>query len=348
MRFIGSKSLLLPEIEKFIKSHAKNAKSLCDIFSGTSVVARHFKKDYKIISNDLLHFSYVLQKATIENNTRPTYKKLIEDIGLDPFTFLNNIDIDNVVFENTPFIYENYSPNLKSDRQYLTCNNALKIDYIRQAIEKWKLNELINNEEYYYLLAGLIEAIPYVSNIAGTYGAFLKHWDKRALNDLKLIELDIVTNDKNNESFNENSNELIYKISGDILYIDPPYNSRQYAPNYHLLETISRYDNPEISGKTGLRNYQDIKSKYCSKREVLTTFDNLIENANFKHIVVSYSTEGIMSINDIEKVLIKHGNKSTYSMKKISYRRYKHKPGTVKHNLHELLFYISKKQISLK
>lgn len=343
MRFIGSKSLLLPEIEKFIKSHAKNAKSLCDIFSGTSVVARHFKKDYKIISNDLLHFSYVLQKATIESNTRPTYKKLIEIIGLDPFVFLNNIDVDNVKFENIPFIYENYSPNLKSDRRYLTSSNALKIDYIRQTIEKWRLNELINNDEYYYLLAGLIEAIPYVSNIAGTYGAFLKNWDKRALNDLKLVELDVVTNGKNNESFNENSNELIYKISGDILYIDPPYNSRQYAPNYHLLETVSRYDTPEISGKTGLRNYQDIKSKYCSKREVLTTFDNLIESANFKHIVVSYSTEGIMSINDIEKVLIKHGDKSTYDLKKISYRRYKHKPGTVKHDLHELLFYISKK-----
>ena len=343
MRFIGSKSLLLPEIEKFIKSHVKNAGSLCDIFSGTSVVARYFKKDYKIISNDLLHFSYVLQKATIENNARPTYKKLIENIGLDPFVFLNNIDIDGFKFENTPFIYENYSPNLKSDRQYLTSNNALKIDCIRQTIEKWQLNELINNDEYYYLLAGLIEAIPYVSNIAGTYGAFLKHWDKRALNDLKLVELDVLTNDKNNESFNENSNELIYKISRDIIYIDPPYNSRQYAPNYHLLETVSRYDTPEISGKTGLRDYQDIKSKYCSKREVLTTFDNLIENANFKHIVVSYSTEGIMSISDIKKVLIKHGNKSTYSMKKISYRRYKHKPGAVKHDLHELLFYISKK-----
>ena len=342
MRFIGSKSLLLDNIEIFIKENITNATSFCDMFSGTSVVARHFKKDYKIISNDLLHFSYVLQKATIENNTRPSYKKLIKNIGLDPFKFLNNIDIDNVKFDNVPYIYENYSPNLKSNRQYLTADNALRIDYIRQALEKWKANNLLDDAEYYYLLAGLIEAIPYVSNIAGTYGAFLKHWDKRAFNKLNLVELDVVNNNENNESFNEDSNKLIKKISGDILYIDPPYNSRQYAPNYHLLETVSRYDKPKISGKTGLRDYQDIKSKYCSKREVLITFDKLINSANFKHIIVSYSTEGIMTIDDIKNILKKHGDATTYRMKKISYRRYKHKPGAVKHDLHELLFYISK------
>ena len=343
MRFIGSKSLLLDDIEEFIKENVTNATSFCDMFSGTSVVARHFKKDYKIISNDLLHFSYVLQKATIENNTRPSYQNLIKHIGIDPLKFLNNIDINNIKFSNTPYVYENYSPNSKSDRKYLTSDNALRIDYIRQIIEKWKASNLLNDAEYYYLLAGLIEAIPYISNIAGTYGSFLKHWDKRALNKLNLIELDIKTNNENNESYNKDSNELIKKISGDILYIDPPYNSRQYAPNYHLLETISRYDMPKITGKTGLRNYQDIKSKYCSKREVLATFNNLIKNAKFKHIIVSYSTEGIMTINDIKTVLIQHGDTTTYRIKKIPYRRYKHKPGTVKHELHELLFYISKK-----
>lgn len=135
---------------------------------------------------------------------------------------------------------------------------------------------------------------------------------------------------------------MIKKISGDILYIDPPYNARQYAPNYHLLETISRYDMPEIFGKTGLRGYQDLKSSYCLKKEALITFDNLIKNANFKHIIISYSNEGIMSINDIKTVLTKYGVEKTYSMKKIPYRRYKHKPGTVKHDLYELLFYISK------
>jgi adenine-specific DNA-methyltransferase len=345
MRFIGSKTLLLPDIEQFIEENVHDAESFCDIFSGTASVARHFKKKFQIISNDLLHFSYVLQKATIENDVQPTFNKLVAEIGLNPFEFLDNIDGEIHTYEKTPFIYENYSPNSKSNRQYLTSQNALKIDCIRQTIEKWKELELLETSEYYYLLAGLIEAIPYVSNIAGTYGAFLKHWDKRAFNDLKLIKLNVDTNSKINKCFNENSNKLILKVSGDILYIDPPYNARQYAPNYHLLETISRYDMPTISGKTGLRGYQDLKSNYCLKKEALIAFENLIKNANFKHIILSYSTEGIMSIDEIKSVLIKYGIEETYSIKKIPYRRYKHKPGVVKHELYELLFYISKNKV---
>jgi adenine-specific DNA-methyltransferase len=342
MRFIGSKALLLKEIEKVIKSNIKEAKIFCDIFSGTSTVGRYFKKDYKIISNDLLYFSYVLQRASIGINKQPKFEKIHKYIGIDPIEFLENQDINIENFEHTPFIYKNYSPNEKSERRYFTNENALRIDFIRQTIESWKQNKLINEDEYFYLLAGLIEAIPFVSNIAGTYGAFLKHWDKRAYKKLKLIKLELCNNNEENICYNQDSNQLIKLINGDILYIDPPYNQRQYAPNYHILETVARYDNPNIKGKTGLRPYHDIKSKYCVKKDVLSNFDELISNANFKHIIVSYSTEGIMSVEDIEDTLKKHGKKSTFKLYKIPYRRYKHRPGKVEHDLHELLFYIEK------
>ena len=104
------------------------------------------------------------------------------------------------------------------------------------------MRKLINENEYFYLLSSLIESIPFVSNIAGTYGAYLKHWDKRALKKLELVKLDVVENHKKNKCFNVDANELIHKISGDILYIDPPYNSRQYVPNYHILQTVAKYD----------------------------------------------------------------------------------------------------------
>jgi len=342
MRFIGSKVLLLTEIEKVIKENVQSAQLFCDLFSGTSVVGRYFKKDYKIISNDLLYFSYVLQKASIEVNKKPLYDKLQNLLDMNPFEYLVNTEVSIDCFEETPFIYQNYSPNEDCDRQYFTNENALRIDFIRQSIEKWKNEEIINEQEYFYLLAALIEGIPFVSNIAGTYGAFLKHWDKRAFKKFELIQIDLYDNNKNNISFNKDSNQLIKEISGDILYIDPPYNQRQYAPNYHILETIARYDNPQIRGKTGLRPYDDIKSKYCVKREVLKNFQELIHCANFKHIIVSYSTEGIMNMEDIEKTLNEYGNPNTYKLYKIPYRRYKHRPGKVEHDLHELLFYIQK------
>lgn len=342
MRYIGSKALLLEQIENLITNKANDAKSFCDIFSGTSTVARHFKKDYQIISNDLLHFSYVLQKATIENESYPDFKKIKELIGQDPFDYFENVEINKKMLLSTPFIYENYSPNDKSERQYFSNENALRIDFIRQTIEDWHNKNLLEHNEYYYLLAGLIEAIPFVSNIAGTYGAYLKHWDRRAHKKLELVKLDTLSNNKDNKAYNTDSNELIKNISGDILYIDPPYNSRQYAPNYHVLETVSRYDNPEIAGKTGMRPYKDLKSKYCVKREVLNTFNELVKNANYKHIILSYSTEGIMDMNDIEEVLKTHGVKETFHLTKIPYRRYKHRAGHVEHDLHELLFYIQK------
>lgn len=344
MRFIGSKVLLLKEIEKVIKSNISHAKVFCDIFAGTSTVGRYFKKDYRIISNDLLYFSYVLQRASIGINQHPKFTRIKEFLGVDPISFLEIKDIALTDFIDTPFVYENYSPTEKSERRYFTNENALRIDFIRQTIEKWRAEKLITEDEYFYLLAGLIEAIPFISNIAGTYGAYLKHWDKRAYKKLELVKLDLYNNEKENTCYNQDSNQLIKTIEGDILYIDPPYNQRQYAPNYHILETVARYDNPEIKGKTGLRPYQDIKSKYCVKKDVLNSFNDLIKNANFKHIIVSYSTEGIMSEKEIEETLKTYGNEKTFKLYKIPYRRYKHRPGKVEHNLHELLFYINKEE----
>ena len=225
---------------------------------------------------------------------------------------------------------------------YLTPENALRIDFIRNKIEEWRNKELINKNEYYYLLAALIEGVPFVSNITGTYGAYLKQWDKRAFKKFEMIRLNVIDNNVKNQCYNKNSNDLIQEISGDILYLDPPYNERQYLPNYHLLETIARYDNPEIKGKTGIREYNSEKSNYCIKNKVYSEMEELIKNAKFKHIIVSYNQDGLLSKNDIETILKKYGNKETYKLYEIPYKQYQNKL-TKKLDIHyEYLFYISK------
>ena len=342
MRFIGNKTNLLNDIAQVIKENCDGTeKVFCDIFSGTASVARFFKNRYKIISNDLLYFSYVLQKGTIENNEIPSFKKLEDRLNIhDVFDYLENIDIKQEKFNK--FIYENYSPNKKCERMYLTSENALRIDFIRNKIEEWRNKELINNNEYYYLLAALIEGVPFVSNITGTYGAYLKQWDKRAFKKFEMIRLNVIDNNVKNQCYNKNSNDLIQEISGDILYLDPPYNERQYLPNYHLLETIARYDNPEIKGKTGIREYNSEKSNYCIKNKVYSEMEELIKNAKFKHIIVSYNQDGLLSKNDIETILKKYGNKETYKLYEIPYKQYQNKL-TKKLDIHyEYLFYISK------
>ena len=342
MRFIGNKTNLLNDIAQVIKENCDGTeKVFCDIFSGTASVARFFKNRYKIISNDLLYFSYVLQKGTIENNEIPSFKKLEDKLNIhDVFDYLENIDIKQEKFNK--FIYENYSPNKKCERMYLTSENALRIDFIRNKIEEWRNKDLINKNEYYYLLAALIEGVPFVSNITGTYGAYLKQWDKRAFKKFEMIRLNVIDNNVKNQCYNKNSNDLIQEISGDILYLDPPYNERQYLPNYHLLETIARYDNPEIKGKTGIRVYNSEKSNYCIKNKVYSEMEELIKNAKFKHIIVSYNQDGLLSKNDIETILKKYGNKETYKLYEIPYKQYQNKL-TKKLDMHyEYLFYISK------
>jgi adenine-specific DNA-methyltransferase len=339
MRYIGGKSQLLSNIEVVIRENASGDEHIfCDIFSGTGSVARYFKPKYKVYSNDILHFSYVIQKATIESNNKPLFNKL-SGIGIiDPIKFLETADIE----KNAGFIAKNYAPNKNCGRMYISKRNADRVDFIRNTIEAWNNARLIDETEYFYLLASLIEGVPFISNITGTYGAYLKEWDKRALKKFEMAKLDIVDNGQNNQSYNMDANKLIREIDGDILYLDPPYNSRQYAPNYHLLETISRYDNPKIKGVTGMRPYDDVKSDFCIKNKVLDVFEDLVEKANFSSIVMSYSTDGLMTSSQIETIFKRYGIENSYKRYDIPYNKYKSKIPGKTNGLQEYIFYIRK------
>ena len=344
LRYIGSKTLLLDKIEKIIRRHTTGEEqTFCDLFCGTGSVARYFKPYYQVITNDTLHFSYVLQKATIENNEVPQFIKLKKEGIEDVFSYLEEkVLTETFLTDQNNFIERYYSPNKYCNRKYFSPENARRIDYIRTTIETWLSNKMIDEREYYYLLAGLIEGVPYVSNITGTYGAFLKSWDKRALKNLEMIRLPVYNNHQKNECFREDANHLIEVIEGDILYLDPPYNSRQYASNYHLLETISKYDTPEISGITGMRPYKDLKSKFNSKAKVEETFEEVVAKAKFEHLVMSYSTEGLMNAEQISRILNKYGDTRTFAMYSIPYRKYKAKLDQTEKSLYEYMFYIHK------
>jgi adenine-specific DNA-methyltransferase len=343
MRYIGSKANLLKEIDKEISEYKSELKIFCDIFSGTGVVAKFFKKDFEIISNDFLFFSYAIQRALIQNNEKKTFLELSNHIGLDPFQYFLEYVPKVEDLKNVPFIMENFSPYKGNERMYLSEQNALKIDFYRQSINEWYANKIITEDDYFYLIACLIDAVPFVSNIAGTYGAFLKHWDKRSLNNIAIKDYDFIfDNKKNNHAYNLNANELIKKIKGDILYIDPPYNGRQYSSNYHLLETIAKYDNPVLKGKTGLRVDETINSNYCKKSMVYDSLNNLIKQANFKIIVLSYSSEGILKKNEIKDILLENCNPKSFVCKEIPYRRYSRKTSNNDEELYEYLFRIEK------
>jgi adenine-specific DNA-methyltransferase len=282
-------------------------KVFCDIFAGTGIVGRTFKgKVKKVISNDLEHYSYILNKNYIENiDTISDSKALIDELNTLPL-------IDN------GFIYQHYCMGSGSQRQYFSDENGKKIDTIRTKLNLWKSEQKIDEQVYHFLLASLIESADKVANTASVYGAFLKHIKKSADKPLLLEAANFKEDNNQHEVYNSDSNILIKEISGDILYLDPPYNHRQYSANYHILNTISLYDNFIPKGKTGLREYN--RSDYSKKREVHSSFESLIKDANFSTIFLSYNNEGLMSKEEVETIMKKYGS---YTLVQKEYQRFK-------------------------
>lgn len=316
MNYIGSKLSILNYIDDTIQDFADFSNddvTFCDIFAGTSSVGKYFKnKGYNVISNDIEYYSFVNAKHFIGNNEKITFDKLKKDRIQDVFEYLNNLN------DKKGFIYKNYTisgtQNQEYERKYFTEENAIKIDSIRDKIEEWKNNGLIEDNEYYYLITCLLEASDKVANTASVYEAFLKNIKKSASKTMEIKPLEILTNDKNKKYLvtNKDANLLINEISGDILYMDPPYNTRKYDTNYHMLETIALYDNPKIKGKTGVREETKKRSKYCVKKEVESTFEDLIKKAKFKYIFLSYNDEGIIPLNRIKEIMSKYGEYKVY------------------------------------
>lgn len=334
MRYYGCKTKLLDFLSEGVAKTGINHSSIfCDLFSGTTVVARYFKqKGYTVYANDFLEFSYSLARAYIKNNTYPPLsglKKIVVGVNGHPvenlklvIDYLNNLQLTK------GFIFENYCPggtkDLDSTRMYFTDENGMKIDAVRTKIQKWKDENIITEDEFYILLTSLIEAVPYVSNISGNYAAYLKKWDPRAFKSLKLKVPIILNSKRKNRAFKEDANTLIKKLNSDILYLDPPYNTRQYAPNYFLLELIAEgwfnKRKPKIYGKTGMRSYENQKSIYCKKSTVMNAFKDLIGNADTQFILLSYNDEGLMSEDEIVNILSSRGKVQIF---KKPYRRYR-------------------------
>lgn len=316
MKYIGNKTRLLDFIHDSMKDSCVPSSGIfIDIFSGTTSVAQYFKKlGYSIISNDFMTYSYVFQRAYIKSNLLPKF------ICLGGLKIEEVLHILNSLKPIKGYAFNNYAPSGINKRQYFSNDNAMMIDAIRDQIETWKNKHKINQEEFYILLACLIDAADFVANMSGTYGAYLKIWRSMALKKIELKVPKIFNNKIDNQVFQEDSNILVRKIKGDIIYIDPPYNARQYAPNFHVLESIAVWDKQDLKGKTGLRDYSSQKSLYSLKGSCTNIFEDLVKNINAKFIVLSYNNEGIISRENILQILESRGQVMEY---KLNYRRFR-------------------------
>ena len=308
MNYIGSKHKLSSFIFDTVTETCGtdlSQKTFCDLFAGTGSVGRNFKTHVKqVIANDVEYYSYVLNRNYIGNHIAFIYEEFIHKL--------------NAIKGKKGFIFQNYSESGNAGRNYFTSENGQKIDAVRLQIEEWKKISKITEDQYFFLLASLLESADKVANTASVYGAYLKHIKTSAAKKLVLKPAIFQETTNSHQVFQQDSNKLIKNIKGDILYLDPPYNARQYGANYHLLNTIAKYDTFVPKGKTGLRDYY--KSDWCRTGEVFKSFAELIENAQFPYIFLSYNNEGLMGQKEVQKVMERFGK---YTLKTKKYQRFK-------------------------
>ena len=269
-RYIGNKAKLTDWIMEIIESESKGNGIFIDIFSGTSIVAKSAMKKYKtVILNDILSSNNITYQAfysTLKWNSN----KIVE-LANDYNTL------------NSKSIRENYfSKNFGG--KFYEKEISKQIGYIRQDIEKKKKNNELNSREYAILLTSLIYTIDRLANTVGHFDAYIKKpITKRPLN-FKLIQ----TSDfKGAKIYQEDANKLARNIKGDIAYIDPPYNSRQYSRFYHIYENLIQWKKPKLYG-VALKPEPENMSKYCTV-QAKNTFKDLVENLDVKYLAVSYN-----------------------------------------------------------
>ena len=344
MRYLGSKLKLLNEIEPFVLSKVNGNLNLSflDLFAGTGSVAFWFKKHFKVITNDIMTYSYHLTNGEVCINSKPNFALICQEIGnLDVLDYLNQLTNNSVSFIELEYSCSNEDLGKDNARCFFTQSNANKIDAIRLKIKDWKDRKLITDLEESYLIACLIEAVTKVSNTTGTYGAFLKYWESRAHKTLTLTHPTLFDNKLENIALLGQAEDVIKQVTADICYIDPPYNTRQYSSNYHLLETIARYD-PILKGKAGIReDNSERNSLFSSKSKAKQSLEQLLLDCQCPHIFISYNSDGILSKDEITELLLNIGIKNTYDCKVINYASYQSKI-VKKRTVDEYLFYIQK------
>lgn len=272
-RYLGSKTKLITFIHEVVNQNCADIDSVLDLFGGTGVVGYSFNDKYSIMINDILKTNIVAYDTFFSNEIIDENK--VEKIIAE----YNNVSVKN----------DNYYSNNFADT-YLSKDNMRKVGFIRDDIDKQYKNKKINERERSILICSLIYGIDKIANTVGHYDAYRKNGNL----DQKLIMLMPNINDNNNSNnqiYCENSNQLAKNISADLVYIDPPYNSRQYCDAYHFLENVALNKKPEVFGMARKMDRSNLKSKYCTAKAA-TEFADLIENIKAKYILVSYNNTG--------------------------------------------------------
>jgi adenine-specific DNA-methyltransferase len=325
-RYIGNKHKLIEWIFSIINKEC-SGNSFADVFAGTGVVSavatKHFKK---VLLNDFLHSNYIIYRAFFGKEAWD--KNKIDNI-IKSYNNIYGGDLEDNYFS------KNFGGKFFSN------NSAKIIGFIRENIEENKNN--LTEREYFMLIASLLYTADKIANTVGHFDAYFK---KDFVNDSFFMKPIDPIDTQEISIFQEDTNVLAKKIKADVVYIDPPYNSRQYSRFYHVLETLTKWDKPKLYG-VALKPDPENMSDYC-RANAKEKFAELVRDIDAQFLVVSYnntydsksnSSKNKITLQEIEKILQAKGKTKVFE------KNYKHfNAGNTNFNNHKEYLFVTKNQ----
>jgi adenine-specific DNA-methyltransferase len=323
MRYIGNKTRLLPFILSTLEDSAIKVGSAHDAFAGTASVSRALKAGgWRVHSSDLLMSSYVFQRAYVvaERADADIEERARELSGLE---------------RRVGFMSRHFSPAVRdgggdgevSARMYFTPENAGQIDAAREELERWRSDDAVAEDTYYILLAGIIEGADRVANTAGVYASYMKRWQPNARRAFEVVTEKPVRGVQPATAELLDATEAARRLGEvDLLYVDPPYNSRQYVAYYHIPEILARGwsdSSPSIRGKVGLLAGPEGRSEWSHGRRVKKLFSELLAATGAKHALISFNSEGHLAPEAMHRLLVEASVDGQVNQFSQSYRRYR-------------------------
>jgi adenine-specific DNA-methyltransferase len=307
-RYIGNKTRFLKQLMSAISDLAQPGQVVADLMCGTAAVSEALRTSgYKVIASDLMTFSAQHATVRLTLDSPPSFSKL----GGSYFAVLDHLQSLRPV---EGYMTREYSPAGRPTagcppRMYLSESNARLIDAINRQLNIWNAEGLLTHQERCLLRHDLVLATNRIANIAGTYGHYRSKWSNGALSRLLLLPAEFVWGFSCDHVVMQGPAESVSQgMRADLCYIDPPYMKRQYAANYHLIETIARGDEPEAIGVSGLRPWRDQYSDFCSKLRIRDAFTKIIRGMNCPKFLISYSEDGLLSKEELLALLRQFGD----------------------------------------
>jgi adenine-specific DNA-methyltransferase len=342
--YIGSKYQLLDWLTTNIQQKTGwtsfEGKSLADLFGGTGIVSYHFRTlGAKVISNDAELYSSIITKAFTSSTYTPRCKDLIDSLNTELTT-------QSHIGYMTTHYSPHSGPSETCERMFFTNENAKKLDYVRKRLEE--LRSSLSEEEYTFILASLLISADKISNTPAVYGCYLKNFKKTAQKPFSLVPIHTRTVQPipGSSTYKSDvlSQDLLNRIDVDVVYLDPPYNERQYSKNYFPLNQLAKNPSevltePPLKGKTGIP-MDCFLSPFCKKGKLVEdAFEKVCRGVKAKWIFISYNSESLIPKARMLEILQKLGK---VSVVEADYKRFKSFQYNKDKEIQEYLFCLEK------